>query len=215
MPKNPPIPIYIFRMIHFKNIEYVLQNGMCHQEHPKADPEYINIGNPTLIKDRNDYNIKINPPGGKLGEYVPFYFAGHSPMLYQIKTGYGVTHIPQEDIIFVCCDISDVISTCDEWCFTDGHAKNAMSSFYNDLEDLTHIDWEAVNSTIWKNTENDYDKQRKKQAEFLVKHYVPVSCIKYIIVKSEKRKSEVEEIITKLNLSIPVKIDINNKLYYL
>lgn len=214
MPKNPPNPTYIFRMIHFKNIEYVLTNGMYHKGHEKADPNYVNIGDPGLIKDRNDYDIKIDHPGGKLGEYVPFYFAGHSPMLYQIKTGYRVAQIPQKDIIFVCCDIEDVIRACDKWCFTDGHAKNNMSNFYNDIKELSNIDWDAVNAQMWNNTADDFDRQRKKQAEFLVKYHVPINCIKAVIVKSEEKKRQVENIISKLKLEIPVKVDIHNKLYY-
>lgn len=70
---------------------------MCASTHPLADPAYRNIGNRTLIRDREEYRVPI-PPGGTLGEYIPFYFGGHSPMLLNIKGGrQGVERIPQRD----------------------------------------------------------------------------------------------------------------------
>lgn len=210
----PERPIYIYRMIHFDNIKYVLQKGMCCKDHPDADPNYINIGNMQLIEDRKTYPIRLPLSEDVLGDYVPFYFAGHSPMLLNIKTGHNVLMIPQEDIIFVCCDLDDVITICKTWVFTDGHAKDKMTSFYNDLKDLSHIDWNAVNATYWRNTEDDFDKQRKKQAEFLVKSYIPVCCIKEIFVKTIDKKIQVENIVRNIGLNIPVNVDQENKLYY-
>ena len=66
----------IFRMVHFDNLEYVLRNGMCTRNHTLADPDYINIGDSDLISQRQEYPAKIVPPGGNLGDYVPFYFGG-------------------------------------------------------------------------------------------------------------------------------------------
>lgn len=214
MNKIPPKPLYIYRMIHFDNLEYILTNGICSSKHPKADPNYINIGDSSLIKDREEYPIGINPPGGLLGEYIPFYFAGHSPMLLKIKTGYGVNQIPQENIIFICCNTEDIIRNTNQWCYTDGHAKNKITEFFNDIKDLHHIDWEAVNATYWKSDIYDMDRARKKQAEFLVKYFIPVSCIHSIIVKNESKKEEVQQLLRKLDLDIPVEVDTNNKLYY-
>jgi hypothetical protein len=108
---------------------------MYHRGHANADPNYINIGDSDLIAQRHDYPVGINPPGGALGEYVPFYFGPLSPMLLNIKTGYrGITQRPQRDIIYIACKVSDVVRHCPNWCFTDGHAKNKITTFYNTLE---------------------------------------------------------------------------------
>ena len=206
----------IFRMVHFDNLEYVLRNGMCTRNHTLADPDYINIGDSDLISKRQEYPAKIVPPGGNLGDYVPFYFGGHSPMLLNIRTGFrGIKQRPQADIVFVVCSIGSVVHHCPgRWCFTDGHAKNSITHFYNSVDALIEVDWQVVRDRIWKNTDDDWDRMRRKQAEFLVKDHVPVTCIQSIVVFDEKRKTQVEEIVQRSGLHIPVETDTNRQLYY-
>lgn len=215
MPGTPPDIIRLFRMVHFENVEYILRNGMYTREHAKVDPNYVNIGDNGLITQRHDYPVPI-PPGGTLGEYVPFYFAGHSPMLLNIKTGHrGITLRPQHEIVYFVCRLEDLIKGCKEWVFTDGHAKDSLTEFYNDIELLEEvIDWDMVNEQWWRNTEEDYDRQRRKQAEFLVKEHVPVECIRGIIVKNQARKEHIEAIVEEVGIEIPVRVDTNNTLYY-
>lgn len=211
---NPNINLY--RIIHKDNIEYILKNGMFIVNHVNADPNYINIGDNTLIAQRNDYPVGVNPPGGNLGEYIPFYFGPLSPMLLNIKTGYrGITKRPQSDIIYICCGLNSVVSSCSSWCFTDGHAKNLLTTFFNDLKYLDRINWELVRERYWGNTEEDFDRMRKKQAEFLVKEHVSVKCIDRIIVYNDKVQNEIQRTCNKLGLKIPIDINPNNQYYYL
>lgn len=185
----------LFRMIHIDNAEHVLRNGICTRTHPMANPNYIEIGDNVLIEQRHSYSVGINPPGGNLGEYVPFYFAGHTPMLLNIKTGWrGVKRHSQSEIIFIVTNVKYILENCGEWCFTDGHAKEAITTFYNDLNDLSQLDWEAIRRRKWNNTLDDMDRQRKKQAEFLVRDFVPVECIRGIYVYNEHSKIKIQQI---------------------
>lgn len=206
---------YIFRMIHYKNLGFILQNGLCSRNYPIKDPDYINIGDINLIDQRNDYTIGINPPGGTLGNYIPFYFGGHSPMLLNIKTGYrGITQRQQDEIIFIVCQIKDIIQQCPDWCFTDGHPKNHITEFFNCIEDLGKVDWDVVSQQFWTNTAADLDRMRRKQAEFLVKNHIPVSCIKGIIVYSQHRFEEISNILKDNGLSITVYVDKKRNYFY-
>ena len=214
MSGEKPNPIRLYRIVHIKNIEYILKNGLYTRQSSKFDPNYINIGDSTLIAQRHDYPIPMNG-FGNLGDYVPFYFAGHSPMLLNIKTGYrGITRRPQSDIVYIACVLDDVVANCQEWILTDGHAKDRLTGFYTNLEALDQIDWDMVREQYWAPTEEDYGRQRRKQAEFLVKHYVPVSCIEGIIVKEETQRKVIEKHINALNLSLKLAVDTNNTLYY-
>lgn len=107
---NSPHNLHLFRLIHKDNLKFILDNGMACKSYLKG--EYVNIGDTTLITQRSEKSV-INPPGGSFKDYVPFYFAGHLPMLYNIKTGWrGIKQINQSDLLFVVCKIVDVIATC-------------------------------------------------------------------------------------------------------
>jgi hypothetical protein len=215
VPGRQPDIVKIYRIIHIDNIEYLLENGMHHREHSDADPNYINIGDSDLIAKRHEYPIGIEPPGGALGEYIPFYFGPLSPMLLNIKTGYSfVKQRPQKDIVYIVCKLNDIVNNCEEWCFTDGHAKKRISTFYNDLDDLNEVSWDIVAERYWRDTEDDFDKMRKKQAEFLVKNHVPVSCILGIVTYNKETANTVKEILNRLTLDFPIRINPNGNYYY-
>ncbi len=214
MPGNLPAVIRLYRIVHLQNVEYILRNGMYTRRSPHFDPNYIDIGDIQLIAQRHDYPVKL-PGCGNLGEYVPFYFAGHSPMLLNIKTGFrGVTKCPHYEIVYIVCKLDDILAHCSEWVFTDGHAKDNCSDHLNDLKDLDMIDWDMVREQYWRPAEDDYDRQRRKQAEFLVRNHVPVTRIEKIVVKDNHRKQIIEKITQKLNLTINIQVDTQNRLYY-
>lgn len=204
---------YIYRLVHHKNVEHILRNGICNKNHRLADPNYINIGHKQLISDRNNVPV-IDPPGGTLSDYIPFYFAGHSPMLYNICTGYGsVDKYPQSDLIYICCLLNSVVESKLEWFFTDGNAKNAITSSYNHIDNLNRLDWDVISSNNWGAVYGQ-DRQRRKMSEFLVKDYIPVKYIQGIIVKNQTMNEFVSAVLAQLGLKIPVYIDSNNLFYY-
>jgi hypothetical protein len=55
---------------------------------------------------------------------------------------------------------------------------------------------------------------RTKQAEFLIREHVPVSCISEIITYNDTSANAVKEVLNKLNLEITVAVNPNNRYYY-
>lgn len=196
--------IWLFRIIHYKNLSYILKHGFCTKDSPKADPNYISIGDPLLIKSRRIHDVLVNPPNGTLGEYIPFYFGSRSPMLYNIYKGYGVKQFPQEEIIYLCCKLQDIIESEYEWCFTDGHAKTKTTEFFNNINYLERINKQDVDATYWIANEKDKDIRRKKQAEFLVKSELNANFISIIVTYNENMKNIVTELVKNTNLNIKV-----------
>src|SRR6476469_2089684 len=93
-----PEKAQIFRITHIKNVPWILENGVHCRNSDCSDPEFIQIGSPDLIDKRKFKRVKI-APWGTLSDYVPFYFTPHSPMLYNIKTGWnGIKMVPMRDI---------------------------------------------------------------------------------------------------------------------
>ncbi|MBN1364434.1 MAG: DUF4433 domain-containing protein [Syntrophaceae bacterium] len=182
--------VKIYRITHLENIPHILQYGITHKGSPNKNPYYKNIGDITLIEtrskktariDNGDFNPKNDLPNITLGDYVPFYFGVRMPMLYVVEHGGNFVErsTPPSDIIYLVCSVSKIISSKIDFLFTDGHATDILTSFYdatrvNELVDI--IDWKAVKSSYWGGNEN-LDIKRKKQAEFLVSGDLPPNQI--------------------------------------
>lgn len=194
-----PSPIYIYRIIHLDNLSFILNQGQitC-PNHPNTDPNYIGIGDSSLIKYRNEMEIP-HPPYGTFRDYVSFYFGIRSPMLYNIKNGFlGVTKRPQKDIIYLISSYERIVERNIQYIFFDGHGYHHLSQSFNTDHGLQYIDWDLVNAKQWFDTEYDPDRKRRKQAEFLAYRSVPFEDILGIATYNENSKGMVENIL-KLN----------------
>jgi len=209
---NTPV-VGVYRIIHFDNLAYILQNGMFVRGHKQFDPDYVNIGDPSIISTRDIYPVKI-PGYGHLGDYVPFYFGRCSMMLYNILTGYRVPKQHPKDIVYLCCTVDSLTAECGQYFFTDGQANTRFTDHFSDLADLAKVDWETVNGKDFKKSGADPDKPRRYQAEFLVHNHVPISCVKAIVVYNEARKQEVEQLVVREGLNIKVLVATPRNNYY-
>jgi len=205
---------YIFRIVHWQNVEHILTNGLCCRAHPDYDPNYINIGHQQLIEDRHSHPVPL-AGYGNLGDYIPFYFWGHSPMLYMIMHGFkGVKQYPQEEIVYIVVNSMRVIADGLKYVFTDRHAKRRVAKFFTNPNDFDKLRWDIIRSKDWKDTEEDMQRMDFKQAEFLVRNHLSTAYIDGIFVKNETKKIEIENIIFNLGLHIPVSVAREGKLYY-
>lgn len=81
------------------------------------------------------------------------------------------------------------------YCFTDGHAEKTFSQFFEDLNQLAAIDWKLMKEIYWADTEEDGDRKRRRQAEFLVHHFFPWRMITEIGVINAKIAEETTKVI--------------------
>ncbi len=202
--------IFVFRIVSIQNLENDLSHGLFSKRKAPTNKNRIVIGNEEIINERDIRQVKCYP-GTVVNDYVPFYFSVRTPMLYNIVTGMGVPKRDQKEIVYICCQLTDLSTNKHQWCFTDGNAAKKISKFYNDLNQLDRVDWRSISTTDFKtdNADGDEDRIRKKHAEFLVKDKVPVSKIHGIAVLNNSVKTEVEKIIVKCNLAIEVKVKSN------
>ena len=205
--------IYLFRIIHIDNLDFILnsQQITC-PNHVKKDINYIGIGDTSLIRNRNSKAIKISPYGTFV-DYVAFYFCSRPPMLYNIQNGYmNVEKRKPEDIIYLVTTFEQIKKHNCEYIFTDGHAYHNYSQFFNHEKDLMEIDWQAVKLKQWADTEEDPDRKRRKQAEFLIYQELPLLALVGIIVYNEAAQKVVSSKLMAHNLSY--KIHISSNYYY-
>jgi hypothetical protein len=177
-------------MTHIENIPHILQHGITHAISPNANPAYFPIGDGSIISTRNEFVLNN---GRKLGEYIPFYFGVRTPMLYVIQKGYNmVKSAHAESIVYCVSSVQRIIGLNRDFIFTDGHAIEQLSGQFNsgDIQNIHNLlDFPAINSLQWKD-DNDLDKKRRKQAEFLVFGDIDINAILGFIVYNEEAQNK-------------------------
>jgi ssDNA thymidine ADP-ribosyltransferase DarT-like protein len=167
-----------------------------------AQGAYVEIGNQELIARRKDRPVPC-PPGGTLGDYVPFYFTPYSPMLYNIKTGYGVPQQSMSDILILVSSLPFIASKDIQFVFSDRHAYLRTALFSNDLRELgSRIAWKALQERDF--SKSDVDRFEKYQAEALVYKHVPLDALHAIMCHNDSAKAEVEKAAADKRIKIKV-----------
>jgi hypothetical protein len=189
-------------MTHIDNISDILLNGITHKDSKKSNPNFISIGDVSLIETRSTRNVSIdngkmlnfNAEAIVLGDFIPFYFGIKMPMLYVIQNGGNFVEkaTPAENIIYLVCPINKIIESGETYYFSDGHATDSLSSFYDSskVSELPNIiDWASIKAPFWGGQEN-LNIKRKKQAELLVSDDLPAKFIVGFCCHNEETKKK-------------------------
>lgn len=183
--------IYLYRMTHIQNISHILDYGITHSASANANPNFISIGDGSLIDSRNKFLLSN---GRGLGEYIPFYFSYRTPMLYVMQKGFNmVPPTPAEKIVYCVSTVQKILNLHLDFLFTDGHAIDKFSSQFTiaDIQNIdTILDHNAINAKYWKD-ENDLDMKRRKEAEFLVLGDISTDAILGYLVYNENAKDTI------------------------
>lgn len=192
----------VYRLTHIDNIPFILLNGITGKNSSKTNLDFVSIGDVSLISNRDEKfvyidNGEISSESKKrirLGDFTPFYFGVKMPMLYVIQN--GGNFVPKaysaNKIIYLAIDLKDIANLEVELYFSDGHATDNYTSFY-EREYLSQIndilDWTAIKSRYWGGEEN-LNLKRKKQAELLVYGDIPSELISVFACYDEYSKEQ-------------------------
>jgi len=205
---NIPKLKLIYRMIHIDNLSVCLKRHGFHASNfiPEDGLCYKTIHNVEIQNTRHIRNIPCDP-FGTLHDYVPFYLGPRSPMLLQLHTGRVEGYNKgQEPLIYIVSDVQLVNNSDVKFVFSDGHGIASFTSWYNDLKDLDKVDWDTVYTNYWYDDVDNPDRQRRKQAEFLIQKFCPIDIIKGLAVYSEENQVKVQNILNEFGIDKPVKI---------
>ena len=183
--KLNPDRALIFRITHVRNADALMSRGCESRSRASRTTRYAEIGNQELIEKRNVRNVPCGP-GGTLSDYVPFYFTPYTPMLMNIKTGYGVPRQPMPDIIILISSLHHLRELGVPFVFSDRHAYLKTARFSDDLNDLNWIIWETLRARNFR--KDDVDRFEKYQAEALVYNHVPLNALLGIVCNNDEAK---------------------------
>jgi hypothetical protein len=192
----PPDPTPIYRIVHIDNLPTIIARGALHA--PSSVPNdglpWISIHATSVQADRGQSVVRCGPRG-RIRDYVGFYFGPRSPMLYRVHTGFNVARTDQSSIIYLVSSVQAVAARSLGFVFTDRHSLARVASFYDDLSELSEVDFTTCNARQWNSTADHPDRQEKKQAEFLVHRVMPWDLIDRIGVLNSAVRQRVESIL--------------------
>lgn len=166
-------------MAPMSNVPYILAYGILSYNEVKSHPDLIN--NSASIADPfvNNRRHRVVVGGKSLHDYVPLYWATHTPMQYVVTI--KERRLDQRDLVFFVFEAKRVLAI-PGVVTTDGNAASSETRFFNGKGAIEHLDWGILN------TRNCYSREykRRKCAEVLVPKKIPTSLIGAIVVYDEE-----------------------------
>jgi hypothetical protein len=146
-------------------------------------------------------------PGGVVADYVPFYFAGRSPMLYALHRGAVDGYAEgQEPVVHLVADVDGLRAAGCPLVFTDRNAVLGTASFATDPTALASpIDWDLMTVRQWANTSADPDRMERRMAECLAYGSVPWSAIIGVGAMTAETVERVERVLAEQECNTPVR----------
>jgi hypothetical protein len=117
-------------------------------------------------------------------------------MLLNLKTGRVQGYDEgQQPIVYVVTSVQAVVNAGLRFVFSDGHGLAGFTQWYDDLGDLKSVDWGLVGERYWRDEPKDNDRQRRKQAEFLVEDRLEWGLITEIGVFDDTVRDQVTKLL--------------------
>lgn len=213
---SPPDPTPILRFIHVDNLHVYLRRGGIHA--PNSTPNdglvYRTNHNADIQAQRRIQRVPCGP-GGAVHDYASFYFGYLSPMMLQLKTG----RVPgyndgQDPLIYLVSAAQAVRDSGAGFVFSDGHGIAAFTKWFDDLANLDEVDWDMVYQRYWTDSTDDMDRQRRKQAEFLVHEFCDWSLISEIAVIDEGMGQRVRAVLAEYPETLRRLVTVRRDWYY-
>jgi hypothetical protein len=171
---------WVLHFTHLDNLPSIVAAGaLACDWQARQGPMATEVGDPSIKEARRRRVVPI-PPGGTVGDYVPFYFAPRSPMMYRIACDCrgavaGRYQGGDRPLIYLAARVAAVVDSGQPWVATDGNARVLISRFTSELAEVaTMVDWPLMRAKMWNSTPDDPDRERRRMAELLVHRQVPL-----------------------------------------
>ena len=143
-----------------------------------------------------------------MSDYVLFYFAPRSPMMYAIHRGNVPTYDEGCDrLIYLVTSVETLAASGARLVLTDRNAVLAIAAYGElgmGIDSL--IDWALMEQLIWKNTPEDSDRRERWMAECLAHRVVHWPSIEGIATASQHVADEARAILASLGVETPISV---------
>ncbi len=206
MPGSVPQPTLIAHLTSLRNLHSIVNCGelYCNRILKSKDITYRDISNLEIQRTRATFPVPCGP-GGTLHDYVPFFFNPLSPMLYRKVRDY-YTPIDHRQLVHILTTVQAVAAADLPFVFTTGHATMVQSDYYENLDELENVDWNVMAAQWWSHTQDEPDRQCRREAEFLVHGAFPLFLAQGIAVFDDAARVAAEQWLLAKNIGLPVTV---------
>ena len=207
--RKQPTPV-----VHFTHVDHlttVIEHGLLSDTAAQAarvlTTEVGNVG----IKDQRRHRPVPLPPGGVVADYVPFYFAPRSPMMFAISRG----NVPSYQggtarLVYLLSALERLHELGHRPVLTDRNAALHYADYRvfdpADPIDDEFIDWGLMTQEYWNNTPDEPMRMERRMAEALVHERVKWDAVTEIGTQSEIVATEVRAILATARSSTLVNV---------
>lgn len=206
----------LFHFTHLDNLPTVLDVGALLSDSAVCAGELLQheAADPAIKQRRRTYQVTCGLRG-VVADYVPFYFAARSPMMYKLWMG-GVPSFTGDhrELVYFVTDVGSVLEAGLPFVISDRNAAVAIAEFTTEVAALgdldatsphsQFVDWPLMNARQWNSTPDDPDRMERRMAEFLVHERAPLELMLGIAAYSEAQKATVKRLFEEAGRSVRV-----------
>lgn len=199
---------HIYHITHIENLQDIVQNGGLHCSEDERGRPRVRLGHPHIKERRGIKQVPCGPQG-PINQYVPFYFAPRSPMLYAVYSGRVDPALRQADVVYLVSTVARIQELQLLFVFTDGHAAMVYSEFFDHVDRLDRVDWEVMRLQYWNGSD---EIKFKRQAEFLIHQFCPLAAVTEVVTFDANRAQRVHQLLQLEHQEIRVRAE--NRWYF-
>ncbi|MBM7079425.1 type II toxin-antitoxin system toxin DNA ADP-ribosyl transferase DarT [Micromonospora humida] len=206
--RRPPEQALIMHFTHIDNLPAILAARKLVADSVVGSLLVTDVGSVPIKTSRRTKPVPC-PPGGFVADYVPFYFAPCSPMMFRIakdhETGKSGFYPGGDDpLVYLVSSVDRVNQAALPWVASDGNCAASPTTFSRKLEDLAHlVDWPLMLEKDWKNTDEDPDRRRRRMAELLVHREFPLELVAGYAVRTTARETQLRRLLRSAGIINP------------
>ncbi|HEU5036075.1 MAG TPA: DUF4433 domain-containing protein [Nocardioides sp.] len=191
-----PVPTSVYHFTRVEHLPTIVDQGLLCDKQAQSDGVLaIEVGHQDIKAARRTRVVPVGP-GGVVADYVPFYFAPQSPMLYSISKGNVPTYSDGTGrLVFLVSSVERLAEHGLQIVISDRNARNLVTKFAclgDPALDGDFVDWELMRAQYW----GDYvDGRERRMAECLVHGAVPWSAFETVGARSKTVLDEVRAIV--------------------
>lgn len=203
----PPSQIKLFHFTHVDHVASIARTGLLSDG---KEPDLQHEAGDREIKARRRRQIIDASPGGVVADYVPFYFAPRSPMMYSISRGNVPTFtVHHHELVYLCTTMERLEELGLDIVVSDRNAAKAIALFSSErLEWSEHgfIDWPLMTAQMWNNDPQHPDRMERRMAECLVHDFLPWEAVLAVGVQNEAASDRVAAALDGISHQPPVRV---------